>query len=69
MTNPEWLPSHELPDGSIPTAALLIVNYIGPEGTNQRLVAAKGDAPATTYLGMTVKAQADINQWDEESND
>jgi hypothetical protein len=65
----DWVPNSELPEGSIPVAALLIVNYIGPDGRNQRLVSVKGHCPATTYLGMTVKAQADINAWDEEACD
>jgi len=59
----DWLPNTELPEGSIPEAALLIVKYINSDGNNQYMVAAKGDSPSTTYLGMTVKAQFEINDW------
>jgi hypothetical protein len=53
----------------MPVAAMLIVNYIGPDGRNQRLVSVKGNVPSTTYLGMATKAQFDINAWDEEEDD
>jgi len=58
-----WLPNTELPEGSLPTAALLVVTYIDSDGINQYMLATKGDMPSTTYLGMTVKAQHDIINW------
>ena len=45
------------------TAELLIVSYINEDGNNSYMVQARGEMPASTYLGMTVLAQDDIKEW------
>lgn len=42
---------------------LLVVGYIDKEGNRSYYVRARGDSPATTYLGLTVVAQQDIWSW------
>jgi uncharacterized OB-fold protein len=50
-------------DAAVLTAELLIVAYVRTDGTNGYMVQARGEMPATTYLGMTVMAQDEIKEW------
>ena len=50
-------------DAAMITAELLIVSYINEDGNNSYMVQARGEMPASTYLGMTVLAQDDIKEW------
>lgn len=50
-------------DAAMLTAELLIVAYVRDDGTNGYMVHARGDMPATTYLGLTVMAQDEIKEW------
>jgi hypothetical protein len=50
-------------DAAIVTAELLIVAYVRDDGSNGYMVHARGDMPATTYLGLTVRAQKEIERW------
>lgn len=59
----DWLPSHDLPEGSMPLASLLVVSYLDADGERRYMVGAKGDSPMLTYLGMTVIAQQEIADW------
>lgn len=58
------VPDPELPEGSMPTAVLLIVGYLNADGAPCYTVATKGESPMTTYLGLTVLAQQHLAQWE-----
>ena len=51
------------PDQAMETARLTITSYIRDDGSNGYQVHAKGDVPMTTYLGLTVIAQREIERW------
>ena len=50
-------------NASVITAELLVVAYIKEDGSNGYMVSARGDMPASTYLGLTVYAQQEILEW------
>jgi hypothetical protein len=51
------------PDASVVIAELLVVAYIDEDGNNAYMTHARGDMPASTFLGLTVLAQNDIQEW------
>ena len=51
------------PDQAMETARLTITSYIRDDGSNGYQVHAKGDVPMTSYLGLTVIAQREIERW------
>jgi hypothetical protein len=51
------------PDAAFATARLVVTAYVREDGTNGYAVACSGDAPMTTYLGLTVIAQEHIKEW------
>ena len=50
-------------DAAVVTASLLITAYVREDGTQGYTVQADGEAPMTTYLGLTVVAQEEIKEW------
>ena len=56
----QYIPDPQLPEGSIPLCTLVIVTYLDSEGDNCFTIATHGEAPMTTYLGLTVLAQQQI---------
>lgn len=65
MDQPEWMPDCDLPEGSMPTACLVVVTYLNSEGNLAYAVATKGESPMTTYLGLTIVAQKELMNWGE----
>lgn len=51
------------PDQAMETARLTVTSYIRDDGSNGYQVHAKGDVPMTSYLGLTVIAQREIERW------
>jgi hypothetical protein len=52
-----------LADGDLVVASLVVVSSINEDGSLSFSVVARGDAPMTTYLGLTVVAQQEILKW------
>jgi hypothetical protein len=53
-------------DVEIMTAGIFIGTYIREDGSNGYWVHTRGQAPMTTFLGMTLLAQEAIKQWGHE---
>lgn len=56
-------PDLKVPEGAMVTGCLSVAAYISPDGTNSYVVAARGDLPMTTYLGLLVAAQQEVLGW------
>lgn len=50
-------------DAAIITAQLTVITYVTNEGKQAYSIHTKGDANMTTFLGMTVVAQRQIEEW------
>lgn len=59
MPDLDWLPE----DCAIVTATLTIVSYLRDDGEQGYAIDTKGDAPMTTYQGLTVVAQQELHKW------
>lgn len=56
-------------DGEFETARLTITSFIRPDGSQGYGVHARGDAPMTTFLGLTIVAQEHIKKWGSKPTD
>lgn len=56
-----------LPDGAMETHRVTVRAYLTDAGDNSYVVHARGNAPASSYLGLLVMAQRDILGWGSES--
>lgn len=52
-------------DVALINARLIVYSVVHKDGTNGFIVRANGDAPMTTYLGLTVVAQREIQSWND----
>lgn len=54
----------DIPDeAALVTAELVIVSYVRDDGSAGYSVHTKGEAPMTTFLGLTVVAQDHLRDW------